>query len=294
MSDLEREEVINRRVVHDRPGRSFVEVEGSRWGELIRPSPQEGYARSESGLRLLAVTSYAFGRTLLGALIERERARPDELHLVAVATDDAANSDAKIGLHKRLWRLYPQPERVAIETATIETALQAGVPVYTGEMKIAWFYDQLARWRPEVIVVCGCGQIFDSRLLGLPRYGVYNFHPSDLAHGHGAGAQPYADLLARNDPWTRWTVHRMTEEVDAGPIVGQSPKILMADANGLITRDIGQFCDKMSDALGPMAAILTKELVRLRENGRRERLAPIDFGARMSDRAKVQLAAPIA
>ena len=87
-------------------------------------------------------------------------------------------------------------ERVAIEVATIETALQAGVPVYTGEFKIDWFYRQLASWRPDVIIVCACGQIFDARILELPRYGVYNFHPSDLAHGHGAG-QPEQHRLPR-------------------------------------------------------------------------------------------------
>jgi methionyl-tRNA formyltransferase len=61
---------------------------------------------------------------------------------------------------------------------------------------------------PDAIIVCGCGQIFDSRILEVPRCGVYNFHPSDLAHGHGAGARPYEDTLARNDPWTCWTVHQ--------------------------------------------------------------------------------------
>jgi len=294
MSDLHQEEVVNRVLEHDRPGRSFVAVDGSRWGELILPAREEAGARTEAGLRVLAVTSFFFGTEVLGALLHYERAHPPRLHLVAVATDDAVNADAKIGLRKRIWKHYAQSEREAIEVATIETALQAGVPVYTGEFKIEWFYRQLARWRPDVVIVCACGQIFDARILAAPRYGVYNFHPSDLAHGHGAGPQPYEDTLARNDPSTCWTVHQMTEEVDAGSIVGQSPDIRVADADGRITPDPKRFYGRLTGVVGPMVTILVEELVRLADEGRADRVARVDFGARLPDSVRTRLAEPVA
>jgi folate-dependent phosphoribosylglycinamide formyltransferase PurN len=289
MSDLHKEDVVNRALEHDRPGRSFVAIEGSRWGELILPAPDEAADRTEAGLRLLAVTSFFYSIEMLSALLGYERTHPARLHPVAVATDDAVNADARIGLRKRIWKHYTQAERVAIEVATIETALRSGLPVHTGEFKIEWFYRQLASWRPDAIIVCGCGQILDTRILELPRWGVYNFHPSDLAHGHGAGAQPYEDSLARNDPWTCWTVHQMTEEVDVGPIVGRSPRVSVADARGRIVQDPRRFYDKLRGVVGPMVTILLEELVRLADRGQGGRVARIDFAERLPQSVRTRL-----
>jgi hypothetical protein len=292
--DLHGEDVVNRVLEHDRPGRSFVAAPGSRWGELILPAPEEAAHRTGAGLRVLAVTSFLQGIEVLRALLAYERAHPGRLCPVAVATDDAINADARIGLEKRVWKHYSRSERLALEAEVIETALRAGLPVYTGELKLAWFYRQLAAWRPDAIIVCACGQIFDARILELPRLGVYNFHPSDLAHGHGAGPQPYEDVRARNDPWTRWTVHRMTVEVDAGAIVGQSPAILVADARGRIPHAPKRFYEKLTGVVGPMVTILLEELIRLDDAGRGGPVPAIDFGARLPASVKAHLEEPIA
>jgi Formyl transferase len=289
MNDLHQEGVVNRVLEHDRPGRAFVAIEGSRWGELILPAPEEAAKRTGGGLRVLAVTSFFLGTEVLSALLDYEHAHPERLALVAVATDDAINADAKIGLRKRMWKHYPQAERIAIEVTTIETALQAGVPVYTGEFKIEWFYRQLARWRPDAIIVCACGQIFDDRILAAPRYGVYNFHPSDLLHGYGAGAQPYEDALARDAARTCWTLHQMTRQVDAGSIVGQSPEITVADAAGRTTPDPKRFYAKLAGVVGPMVTILIEELVQLADGRRDGRIMRIDFGERLPESLKAHL-----
>jgi hypothetical protein len=293
MTDLAKEGPLNRVLEHDRPGRAFVAIEGSRWGELIVPAADEAGQRTEAGLRIVAVTSFLYSTKVLGALLDYERAHPERLHLVAAATDDPINADAKIGLRKRIWKHYGRSERAAQEIETVETALCSGVPVYTGELKIPWFHQQLARWRPDAIIVCGCGQIFDAAILTLPRYGVTNFHPSDLAHGHGAGAEPYEDSLARNDPWTRWTVHQMVLDVDAGPIIGQSPDICVADAGGRVARDPKRFYEKLRGVVAPMVTILIEALVRLEREGG-ERITRIDFGAGIGADIKVALKAPIA
>ena len=288
MADLANEDVLNRVVEHDRPGRSFVEIEGSRWGELILPAPDEAAQRQSDGLRALAVTSFSVSLDLLGALVAYERAHPGQFRLEAVATDDPINADARIGVRKRLWRQFTPAERMATEVQTIEAALQAGVPVYTGEIKIAGFRRQLGSWRPDAIIVCGCGQIFDRQIIESPRCGVYNFHPADLARGHGAGPQPYEDLVARGDPWTCWTLHRMTVAVDSGPIVGQSPRIFVGDAEGRVIEDPKLFLDKITEAIGPMAAILADELVR--QDGP---VAQVDFAARFPDDLVAKIRAPI-
>jgi hypothetical protein len=165
MTDLANEDALNRAVEHDRPGRRFVDLEGSRWGELILPAPDETRHRQSAGLRALAVTSFSVSLELLGALAGYERAHPGRFRLEAVATDDPINAEARIGLRKRLWRQYTQAERIATEVRTVEAALQAGVPVYTGEIKVEGFRRQLAGWRPDAIIVCGCGQIFDRPII---------------------------------------------------------------------------------------------------------------------------------
>ncbi len=262
MEDLRKEAPLNRELEHDRAGRSFLGVDGSRWGELILPAPEEQARRPGSGLRVVAVTSYLAGIGMLRALIAAEGVHPERVELVGMCTDDSINSDARIGLNKRLWRHYTPAERMAIEVETVETALRAGVPVYTGELKIPWFREQLGHWRPDVILVSGCGQLFDRELLEQPRYGVYNFHPSDLTRGVGAGPQPVASAIALGETTTRWSVHRMTVEVDAGPIVGVSPLISVGDAEDRVIQDPKHFYERLRGVDGPMAAILVEELAR--------------------------------
>ncbi len=293
-TDTPRDVTLNRRLKHDRPGRSFLEVDGSRWGELILPSPDEASDRTDGALRVLAVTGFLYGTDVLNAVVDHERAHPGRSHLVAVATDDAIDSDAKIGLRRRMWKDYSRQERMAIEVETIETALRAGLPIYTGELKVEGFYRQLAEWRPDVIIMCGCGQILDAPIVAAPRYGVYNFHPSDLAGGHGAGAQFLEDNIARNDPWTRWTVHQVTEVVDGGPIVGQSPPIYLADAEGRIPADLKKPYEKFRPALQPMVTRLIDALAERVAAGNETRIERLAFDAHFPEDVRERLKQPIA
>lgn len=256
-------------------------VEQSRWGELVLPSPDEQRQIVDPDLRVVAITAFFYSGGLLGALERLRRQTHGRIGLVGVTTDDAANAEAKISLKKRAWKHYSQDERIACEVDTVETALQAGVPVYTGEMKIDWFHELLAEWRPDVILVCGCGQVLDVPILTTPRYGVYNFHPTDLGAGYGAGAQPYEDLAERGATWTRWTVHQMVEEVDAGPIVGASPPIdVVGPGEEMI--DARTFYDRMRGYVDPMASVLGNALLELRDAGTGDRIEHIDFEAALS------------
>ena len=51
--DLEKEAPLNRVLVHDRSGRRFASVEGSRWGELILPAPEEAAPHGDGGCGFL-------------------------------------------------------------------------------------------------------------------------------------------------------------------------------------------------------------------------------------------------
>jgi hypothetical protein len=80
----------------------------------------------------------------------------------------------------------------------------------------------------------------------------------------------------------------MTVAIDSGPIVGQSPRIFVGDAEGRVVRDTMLYLDRMMEAVGPMAAILVDELVR-----RDGPVAQVDFSARLPDDLVARLEAPI-
>lgn len=286
--DLDKEAPLNRGLTDDHTGRRFVSVEGSRWGELILPAPDETPPSAEAGLRLLAISAYTYSLPLLAAIFDCRRAAPGKLRVVGLATDDPVNADAHIGLHKRIWKHYSEEERLVMETRTAETALAHGVPVFTGELKSPGFRALIDDWSPDAIVVCVCGQILDAPIIEAPRCGVYNLHPSDLAHGIGAGPTPYEAVVARGEPWSPWTIHRVTVDVDAGPIVGQSPPVRVGDAEGRVTPDPRRFYDRMGLPVGALVGALVAELVR--RDGPVDRL---DFDAAVTGELRAAIEAPL-
>jgi folate-dependent phosphoribosylglycinamide formyltransferase PurN len=183
---------------------------------------------------------------------------------------------------------YSQDERIAIETRTVEAALTEDVPVFTGELKSAGFRALIADLAPDAIVVCVCGQIFDAGTIEAARCGVYNLHPTDLAKGIGAGPTPYEEVVNYGDPWSRWTVHRMTVDVDSGPIVGQSPPVRVGDSAGRITGDPRRFYDRMGLPVGALVGALVAELVR--HDGP---VAELDFSEAISDELRAATEAPL-
>ena len=86
----------------------------------------------------------------------------------------------------------------------------------------------------------------------------------------------------------------MTEEVDAGSIVGQSPDILVADAQGRIPQNPKRFYEKLKGVVGPMVTILIDELLRPGDEGRPGGIAQIDFAERLPDIVRARLKEPIA
>ena len=272
---------------HDRPGHSFVAVDGSRWGELILPAPEEASKRTDAGLRVLAVTGFFYSIELLSALLGYERAHPARLYPVAVATDDAVNADARIGLRKRIWKHYDQSERVAIEAAAIETALQSGLPVYTGEFKIEWFYQaarNLAAPTPSssAAAVRSSTAGFSAR----PRYGVYNFH---LTISPMTGAAP-----AQRSRGGRRVLDRPPNDRRGGRRCDRPAPDHGGRCSRTHVRDPKRFYEKLKGVVGPMATILIEELARLGDGGPDGRIMRIDFEPRLPDGVKTHLREPIA
>jgi methionyl-tRNA formyltransferase len=104
-----------------------------------------------------------------------------------------------------------------------EVALEEGYPVLTPERP--WgdgFSGQVSSLAPEISVVVAYGHLLKPEILGLPPHGSINVHASLLPELRGAGPVNWAILKGHKT--TGVTVMRMVEEMDAGPILLQTPE----------------------------------------------------------------------
>jgi len=293
MPDKNTANLVDYLVVQNRPGRRFTSEADTRWGGLIEPAPGENPGKTGEGLRIVLFGSWEFGYLALETLKQYEFRFPGEINLAGFVTDDPLDPDAKISLKKRIWGLLEMPERVIDETTIIESALCHGTPVYTGEIKNDSFHRLLQQWKPDVVLVCVFGQLIDRFIADLPPCGIYNFHPSELSLNHGAGPAPYDDLAARGAETTVWTVHHVSEEIDSGHIVGQSPPICVVNCEGKLPGDPFLVYNKIAETLCPMVYIMARELQRrhrLKETGALKRF---NFPAVYSGEALENLMHPI-
>ena len=287
------EKPINEVLIADNAKRKIIPVEGSRWGELIIPAKNESLQKSSNGLRVLAINSFLLGYLLFETLKECEKRYPNRLNIVGLVTDDPANPDAKISIKRRIWRLFDRKEKVELEREMIESALSFGVPCYTGEVKSEYFRKLLKLWKPDAILVCVFGQIVDKPIIDYPKYGIYNFHPADLAHHHGAGPRPYEDLINRKATTSKVTIHQITEDVDSGHILCQSPPVNIKLQDGKLTDKILVLDDKMMKPIDQLGAKLISELILKKESGKEGKIDKLDVKNYFSDKYKNELLQPI-
>ncbi len=230
----------------------------SDWGELFEPIdaiPQIRTTPTKPPLRIVVFGSFSIGRALCKSVFDI--AQSGRIEPVGVATDDPLDPRARISKGARFWRHYSSDEQLRCKFLTIQQSLSAGVPVYTGAVKCDGFRKLLQQWNPDIILMSGFGQIVDEFVFGYPKLGMYNYHPSDLVQGHGAGPQPEEDVEARGAQTSKITVHRVDAGVDSGPVVAQSPPIRLVNAADDYPADRLHFFNKMAD---PIPA-LTRELV---------------------------------
>lgn len=111
--------------------------------------------------------------------------------------------------------LRPLPPPVAREAEAL------GLPLRQPEvLQRPSELEALANLTPDLILTAAYGRIFRPRLLGLPRLGCFNLHPSLLPKLRGLSPIPCSIL--RGDVTTGVSLYRMVERVDAGPIVAQA------------------------------------------------------------------------
>lgn len=293
MSDLENEEIINYFVIHNKEGRVFTSDKDNRWGGLIEPKISENPNKTDEGINVVLFASWDFGYLMLETLKEFENKFSDRFNLVGLVTDDPLNPNAKISLKKRVWHLLDLPHRVIDETFIIESALCHGVPVYTGEVKTEFFREILKKWNADAIIVCVFGQVIDSYIIDFPKYGIYNFHPSDLSMNYGAGPAPYDDLSERGAKKSVWTVHHVCDEVDCGKVVGKSPDVNVLDIEGKLPENPILVYHKLAEVLSPLAYCLVNQLCENYEVSKTGPINHIDFEQLIPLNVKESILKPI-
>ncbi len=85
--------------------------------------------------------------------------------------------------------------------------------------------EQIARQRPETVVVCAFGALIKDPLLSQHR--MLNVHPSLLPRWRGAA--PIERTIMAGDPLTGVSIMGLTAGLDSGPVYGQRREAILAE-----------------------------------------------------------------
>jgi len=96
------------------------------------------------------------------------------------------------------------------------------------------------------------------------RHGIYNFHPSDVAAGHGTG-----------------------------PVIGSSPPIRVVDEQGRLPAEQQQICNKMIEGLSPLVVNVLDALQKLHADQRQRWLRPQDLFSEVPEAIRRRLQQPL-
>ncbi len=284
---------LSQEILRKNGGRKIQKLDGTHWGELIYPASNENPQKNDEGLRVLGICSWTLGMLTFDALKHVEEKQPSRLNIVGLVTDDPVDRNAKITKKKRFWRYYDEERQEEYEEGIIESALSFGIPCYTGDVKNDSFRGLLSSWNPEIIIVAAFGQLIDKPIIEYPPYGIYNVHPADLLQHHGAGPQPWEDLVTREASTTRTAIHRVAEEIDSGHVVGESPLINVALKDGKLSNDVLLIGEKTLVPVNQMVTQLVLRVIGMKESGKIEPVDQIDFSKFFSDDFKKELLEPI-
>ncbi|MDQ7793664.1 MAG: methionyl-tRNA formyltransferase [bacterium] len=177
----------------------------------------------------------------------------------------------------RVVGVVVQPDRPAgrggrITPAPVkEYALSRGLPVLQ-PARVGESLDQLATWKPDLIITVAFGQLLPGDLLALPTRGCVNLHASLLPRHRGAA--PIQHAILQGDPVTGITAFYLDEGMDTGDIIlRRQIAVRPADTYG-----------SLHDHLAVLGAGLVEETVRLIARGIVPRLAQDELGATRAPR----------
>lgn len=95
------------------------------------------------------------------------------------------------------------------------------------KLRVPEAFDQLATWKPDVIIVAAFGQILRQNVLDLPPLGCINVHASYLPRWRGAA--PIQAAILNGDEYTGVSIMRMDAGIDTGPVFFQTKVEIRAE-----------------------------------------------------------------
>ena len=263
------------------------------WGKLYLPQATWPGPSGTDALRILVFACAHPGEDALQALVRYGKEKKLPFNVVGYVTDDPTDPNARISLEKRLWQLYSPEERRELFRSTVTSALENGIPVYSGSVKSDFFRHWIKDLNPEVAVLNGLGQKLDAYVIRTPKYGIYNFHPSDLSQGVGKGVDPYTAAIESGKSYTRATAHMISEEIDAGPVIGLSPDVRITNKDERYPDSLRPLHMRMMPVCYAMTGVLLEEVLHQKERGFEGPLASIDFGSRMAESVRRLIREPV-
>lgn len=183
----------------------------------------------EAGIPVTGVAIDDAARSGFGATVRTALARHGGVFVARRAVD-------LFRARLRLARLRAGSSPAGTARSLEEVALSRRIPCrpvpdVNGERSRGW----LASLAPDILLVAGFGQILRQHVIGLPRVGCLNVHPSLLPEYRGPN--PLYWVLERRERRTGVTVHILEARVDAGPVVVQEAVDIAADDTERSLRD---------------------------------------------------------
>lgn len=260
------------------------------WGAYYVPSQDNVKEKNE--LRIVLFGSTLGGMWVLESLKQLKAVLGERISLIGLATDDARDTQARISLRKRIWHYFEKPDRHRMVEAIIENGLSEGMEVFTGNIKSEYFNQLLQKWNPDLIIMACFGQIVPRSVFSYPKMGMYNFHPSDLKNNIGAGPRPFEETLASHMNHTCVSLMGVTEVIDHGPMIGQSPTIRITGENDEFFEDVLLSEEKVTSIFPHMTWILVKKILSLYGTGMSANFQ-IDFNREIEEAVMQRLMEPL-
>lgn len=162
-----------------------------------------------------------------------------------------------------------------------------GLPVYQPDsLRDQDLVDRIAACSPDLIVVAGYHLRVPPSLMAVPRLGCINTHLSMLPSYRGP--VPHKWAIINGETSTGVTIHELTEQFDAGPIIAQRPSAILD----------GDTADSLFDRLSEQAADLLAATIRQMGSGHWRRVeqdeSVASYHPNLTDAdAKIDWASPI-
>ncbi len=183
------------------------------------------------------------------------------LKIIFCGTPEFATPSLEALLNSRhqVIAVYTQPDRPAgrgqLLTASPvkQLALNHRLPVYQPEsLRDPLEQQKLRDLQADLMVVVAYGLLLPKAVLGIPRYGAVNVHPSLLPRWRGS--TPIQSAILAGDEITGVSIIQLTPRMDAGPILLQTPYPLSGKETS------GQLHDVLA-AQGAAALLTSLELL---------------------------------